>query len=51
MEGIHKFVPLVVGFRTYLKQEIKVGPKLEELVSPRVIKFSKPIYPPVISGE
>jgi hypothetical protein len=45
VEGIHKFAPLFVGFRTYLEPETKVGPKLEELVLPRVIKFSKPIYP------
>jgi len=51
VEGIHKFAPLFVGFRTYLEPETKIGPKPEELVSPRVIKFFKPIYPPVVGDE
>ena len=43
--GVQKFKPLFVGFRNYLEQATKSGPIPEELISPRVIKFSKPAYP------
>jgi len=47
-EGVHKYKPIFVGFRNYLEQATKSGPIPEEMISPRVIKFSKPIYPPVM---
>lgn len=40
-EGIHKYAPLFVGFRSYLEETTASGPIPEEMVSPRVIKFSK----------
>ena len=48
-EGVHKYKPIFIGFRNYLEQATKSGPIPEELISPRVIKFSKPDYPPVMN--
>jgi hypothetical protein len=46
-EGVHKYKPIFVGFRNYLEKKTKSGPIPEEMISPCVIKFSKPAYPPV----
>jgi hypothetical protein len=46
--GIQKFKPVFAGFRNYLEAATKSGPVPEEMISPRVIKFSKPAYPPVL---
>jgi len=45
-QGVQKYKPIFVGFRNYLETETKSGPIPEEMISPRVIKFSKPAYPP-----
>jgi len=44
-KGIQKYKPMFVGFRNYLERATKSGPIPEEMISPRVIKFSKPMYP------
>jgi len=46
--GVQKFKPIFVGFRNYLETITKSGPLPEEMISPRVIKFSKPAYPSVL---
>lgn len=47
-QGVQKYRPIFVGFRNYLEVATKSGPIPEEMISPRVIKFSKPIYPPAV---
>ncbi len=42
--GVQKYKPIFVGFRNYLETETKSGPIPIEMISPRVIKFSKPVY-------
>lgn len=46
-QGVHKYKSIFVGFRNYLEKKTKSGPIPEEMISPRVIKFSKPAYPSV----
>ena len=45
--GIQRFKPMFVGFRNYLETETMSGPIPEEMISPVVIKFSKPAWPKV----
>jgi hypothetical protein len=47
-KGVQKFKPIFVGFRNYLEATTKSGPLPEEMISPRVVKFSKPAYPSVL---
>lgn len=47
-QGVQKFKPIFIGFRNYLERSTMSGPLPEEMISPRVIKFSKPAYPSVL---
>lgn len=45
--GIQRFKPMFVVFRNYLETETMSGPIPQEMISPIVIKFSKPAWPTV----
>jgi hypothetical protein len=45
--GIQRFKPMFVGFRNYLEEETMSGPIPVEMISPVVIKFSKPAWPTI----
>ncbi len=45
--GVQKYKHIFVGFRNYLEEATKSGPIPKEMISPGVIKFSKPVYPSI----